>query len=239
MHDVVVVVGGGLVVVVVVLGTVVVVVGGGSEGDVVVVGGAGVDVVDTAAAVPGVSTSDTDAGGDGVTGRWDVRVVVVTDPPGTLEVVLDDVLGAGGAAAAAVFGPDGAGPTSCTACAGSRGLEPPGAKATSTASRRPTTASPANMPARCERGCCSGGASANSGWIRCRASPSATGAPPSPGPGPIPSSSMSIRSSSAGSAGSSHQRKPRVARKLTSGPASRQRGWQRTALTGRGREARP
>ncbi len=232
-----VVVGGGLVVVVV-LCAVVVVVGGGSAGDVVVVGAGGLAVVDAAALGPDVWTSDTVAGGG--TARCDVRVVVVTAGPDAPEVVVDGALGAGGAAAASVFGPTvGTGPTRCRACAGSRGVEPPGANATRTASRSPTAASPANMPARCERGPSSGGASANSRCSGCPTSPVAPAAPASPGWGPVPSSSMSIRSTSAGGAGGSHQRKPRVARKLASASVGGRRADPASPLTGPRRDARP
>ncbi len=145
-----VVVGGGLVVVVVVV--------------LVVVGAAGVVVDDPATVVvPGVSTSETGAGGVVLTERWEAHVVGVTAPPGRAEVVVDGVIGTGGVVVAAVLGPTvRTGPTSCTVCAGSRGLEPPGEKATSTASSTPTTASPASIPRRWDSGRCSDAASANS-----------------------------------------------------------------------------
>ncbi len=198
MHVVVVVVGGGGLVVVVV-----VVVGGvGAVVDVVVLGAAAGVVVGGAVlvVVPGAATSDTLGGWFVVTDRWGALVVVVV-PPGTPETVVDEVVGKGGVVAAAVLGPAGrTGLTSWTACAGRRGLEPPGARRTSTASSRPTAARPPSMPARCEGGRVAG--------------------PPSPGSSPVPSSSMSIRSSSAGDAGGSHQRKPRERGKLTAAPAA-------------------
>ena len=244
MHDVVVVVGGGLVVVVV-GGTVVVVVGGGPAVEVVVVGdpgvvvgAAGVVVGAAGVAVPGVSTSDAVAGAVDVPARRGVLVVVVTAPPGTLETVVGEVLGEGGAGV--VVGPErGTGPPSCRACVGRRGVEPPGAKATRTASRRPTTASPANMPARCERGR-SSGASVNSASPRCPRCAEVPGvavrrcaayAGVGPHPVLVHVDPFLVRRRGAGG---SHQRKPRVARKHTvgSGPRPPAAGAPRTAVDG-------
>ena len=66
-----------------------------------------------------------------------------------VEVVVDGALGTGGVVAAAVLRPTvRTGPTSCTLWVGSRGVEPPGARTTSTASSTPTTASPPSIPGR-------------------------------------------------------------------------------------------
>lgn len=133
---------GGTVVVVVV--EVVVVLGAA----VVVVVGAGLGVT-TGALVPGTTANDAEAGVV-VTMRvvpcWGV---VVVDAPGALDVVVDGALG--GVVVGSVLGTVVIGPRSCTLCAGNRGLEPPGAITTSTASATPTTARPASIPARCER----------------------------------------------------------------------------------------
>ena len=100
-----------------------------------------------------------------------------------------------GVVAAAVVGPDvvvtfG----SCTLWMGSLGRGPPGATMTSTASTSPTTARPANMPARWERARGPDAGSANSSWTRSSAV--------------APSGSVPTPSSSIGSPFLLHRRRP-------------------------------
>jgi hypothetical protein len=90
--------------------------------------------------------------------------VVVVLAAGADDVVVDAAVV--GVVAAAVLGPLAEiGLTSCTLCAGSRGLEPPGANTTSTTSRAPTTPRPANMPVRWDRDFDARFGWANSSWM--------------------------------------------------------------------------
>jgi len=193
MHVVVVVVVGGgfgaLVVVVVAVvvvvggarGAVVVVVVGGARGAVVVVVVSGAGPVAGGGPVVGVAGAATDvtAAVAGVVppcrvGGGDPTVVwcggTVVDAAGALADAAGALAALAGVVAAAVVGPDvvvtfG----SCTLWVGSLGRGPPGATMTSTASTSPTTASPANMPARWERARGPDAGSANSSWTRCSA----------------------------------------------------------------------
>ena len=236
-HRVVVVVGGGLVVVVV-LGTVVVVVGGRrAEGGVVVVGAAGFVVVD-AAAVPGVSTSDTVAGGARPT---------MGCPGGRRDRSAGHARGRGRRRAGG-----GREPWRRRSSARRTGrahvvhASAPAAvawslrarTATSTASRRPTTASPANMPARWERGRSHRARRRTPGDQRPRVAVRrrrAAFARVGPGPVLVHVDPFLVR----------RQRRwfppeeTAWARKLASGSAPRQRAGAARPLTGRGREARP
>jgi hypothetical protein len=117
-----------------------------------------------------------------------------------------------GVVAAAVVGPEVVVTlTWRTPWLGSLGPRPPGEAMTSTPSNSPTTARPANVPARCERACGTAAGASCSSLTRCSAVVPA---------GPVPAPSSSIGNPFLGTGGSRSLPPRKTARQLeTCGPA--------------------